>query len=294
MVNEEQLINDQELRNSLAERYDVLEKVKELLLIPNTEFMTVKQVADYYEVGIKAIQSAYTDHKDELNSDGVSIKAHKEFLSILKGDLEKRKGKTTVLFSDGHSIDVPNRGLRVFPRRAILRIGMLLRDSEVAKEVRSQLLNIEEKTSDEIKISDISEEQELALGVGMSFASGNPEAIMIATTKMMNFKNRHIQALEMDNKALAGEILEWKDRAKLNAAVRKLAGIRGVPFATMWNELYRELQYKHHIAVKMRGGTPYIQWIKEEEWKSVLSSFSAICEKYGVSPAETINQNSLK
>jgi len=215
----------------------------------------------------------------------------------MKEYLRRMQVESSVVHRYGFSvgdIDFNNKSNTLLPRRAILRIGMLLRDSEVAKEVRSQLLNIEEKASDEIKISDISEEQELALGVGMSFASGNPEAIMIATTKMMNFKNRHIHALEMDNKALAGEILEWKDRAKLNAAVRKLAGIRGVPFATMWNELYRELQYKHHIAVKMRGGTPYIQWIKEEEWKPVLSSFSAMCEKYGVSPAETINQNLLK
>ena len=293
MVNEEQLIKNRELRDSLAERYDVLEKVKELLLIPNTEFSTIKQTATFYEVGEKAIVSVVNRNKEELESDGL-----KRFNGTkMKEYLRRMQVESSVVHRYGFSvgdIDFNNKSNTLLPRRAILRIGMLLRDSEVAKEVRSQLLNIEEKASDEIKISDISEEQELALGVGMSFASGNPEAIMIATTKMMNFKNRHIHALEMDNKALAGEILEWKDRAKLNAAVRKLAGIRGVPFATMWNELYRELQYKHHIAVKMRGGTPYIQWIKEEEWKPVLSSFSAMCEKYGVSPAETINQNLLK
>jgi len=292
MVNEEQLINDRELRDSLAERYDVLEKVKELLLIPNAEFSTIKQVAAFYEVGEEAIKSIVNRNDDEFISDGLRrLNRQDTHAFLLSCKLQPKSIRGGLKVED---IIFNNRSNTLLPRRSILRIGMLLRDSEVAKEVRSQLLNIEEKVSDEIKISDISEEQELALGVGMSFASGNPEAIMIATTKMMNFKNRHILKLEANNKALAGEILEWKDRAKLNAAVRKLAGIRGVPFATMWNELYRELQYKHHIAVKMRGGTPYIQWIKEEEWKPVLSSFSAICEKYGVSPAETINQNALK
>jgi len=292
MVNEEQLINDRELRDSLAERYDVLEKVKELLLIPNTEFSTIKQVAVFYEVGDEAIKAVVNRNKEELQLDGIMKMTGRETRSFLGGCNLQPHNKRGI-FCIGDST-FNNKSNTLLPRRAILRIGMLLRDSEVAKEVRSQLLNIEEKVSDEIKISDISEEQKLALEVGMSFASGNTEAIMIATTKMMNFKNRHIQALEMDNKALAGEILEWKDRAKLNAAVRKLAAIRGIPFASMWNELYKELQYKHHIAVKMRGGTPYIQWIKEEEWKPVLSSFSAMCEKYGVSPAETINQNLLK
>ncbi|WP_052292924.1 phage antirepressor KilAC domain-containing protein [Desulfofarcimen acetoxidans] len=37
--------------------------------------------------------------------------------------------------------------LTIIPRRAILRIGMLLRDSEVAKTVRSYLLNVEERAS---------------------------------------------------------------------------------------------------------------------------------------------------
>lgn len=34
---------------------------------------------------------------------------------------------------------------------------MLLRDSSVAREVRTQLLNIEEKTSDDVKTEDTSE-----------------------------------------------------------------------------------------------------------------------------------------
>lgn len=41
------------------------------------------------------------------------------------------------------------RGANVFPICAILRIGMLLRDSEIAREIRIQLLNIEEAVTDE-------------------------------------------------------------------------------------------------------------------------------------------------
>lgn len=53
----------------------------------------------------------------------------------------------------------------LFPKRAILRVGMLLRDSEVAKEVRTQLLNIEEHTATEVKTYEIDYEQEV-LGQG--------------------------------------------------------------------------------------------------------------------------------
>ncbi|MCU0097245.1 hypothetical protein N7917_27675 [Bacillus sp. OR9] len=47
---------------------------------------------------------------------------------------------------------------------------MLLRDSEVAKEVRTQLLNIEEHTATEVKIYEIDYEQDLHLKLGQAIA----------------------------------------------------------------------------------------------------------------------------
>lgn len=181
-----------------------------------------------------------------------------------------------------------------FSRRAILRVGMLLRDSEVAKEVRTQLLNIEGKVITDIKIENINEEQRLMLGVGMAYASGNVDAIMKATTEYNGFQNRHIQKLQRDNKGLAGEILTWADRKKLNAGVRQLSSITGIPFGKMWNELYKNLQYKYSICLKQRGGKPYLQWIEESEWGNVLKTFCAICEAYEQSPSEIFQQTTPK
>lgn len=172
----------------------------------------------------------------------------------------------------------------------MLRIRMLLQQSKVAQRVRTALLDIEEKTDNETKTQDITEEQKLALELGMSIASGNVEAITIASGKMMAFKNRHIAKLKNDNKALAGEILSWSDRKKLNAGVRQLAAVTGIPFGNLWNELYKNLQYKYGICVKQRGGTPYIQWIEEEEWECVIKIFCAMCEAYEQSPTEMFQQ----
>ncbi|MGE1009234.1 hypothetical protein [Bacillus cereus] len=61
-------------------------------------------------------------------------------------------------------------GSNIFPKRAILRVGMLLRDSEVAKEVRTQLLNIEEHTAAEVKTYEIDYEQDLHLKLGQAIA----------------------------------------------------------------------------------------------------------------------------
>lgn len=299
-MNETKFIEDRVLRDEAVKHYEVLEKVKELLLIPEMDCMTVEQLAEYYSskdciVTSDGIRKLYSLHQDELDNDGVCIKSYKDFLSGNKFTLEKSsKGKVLLrhdyMDASSYLIEIPNRGIRIFPRRAILRVGMLLRDSNIAKEVRTQLLNIEEKTEPEVKTKDINEEQKLALELGMSIASGNVEAITIASGKMMAFKNRHIAKLQNDNKALAGEILSWSDRKKLNAGVRQLAAITGIPFGNLWNELYKNLQYKYSICVKQRGGTPYIQWIEEEEWESVIKTFCAMCEAYEQSPTEMFQQ----
>lgn len=255
---ETQFIDDRTLRDNSVCHYEVLENVKKLLLIPSFEVMTLKQVADYYEVDPHTVEMICSRNSDELYSDGVCRKKVKDFLNSQHVRAEKSSYTTTFVYDNGLNITMSNGGLKVFPRRAILRIGMLLRDSEVAKEVRTQLLNIEEKTSNETKAQDIDEEQSLMLSVGMAVASGDATAVAVASAKLVEFKNRHIQKLENDNKALAEGILEWKDRNKLNAGIRKLAAVTGIHFSKMWNELYKNLQYKYGICVKQRGGMPYI------------------------------------
>lgn len=284
------IITDRNVRDKCVGHYEVLERVKELFLIPNTDWATQRQVAAYYDVGEKAVETICSRHKDELELDGVTLKSYKEFLNIQNEGIETVIGKTILTISNGETLVIPNRGLRIFTRRAILRIGMLLRDSDVAKEVRTQLLNIEEKTSSETKTQDIDEEQSLMLSVGMAVASGDATTVAVASAKLVEFKNRHIRKLVNDNKALAEGILEWKDRNKLNAGIRKLAAVTGIHFSKMWNELYKNLQYKYGICVKQRGKTPYIQWIDESEWDDVMKTFCAMCEAYEQSPTEMLQQ----
>lgn len=284
MIKEEQLLEKRELREQLASRVEVLEKVKALLLIPQTDFATLKQVAEFYEASEDSIKKIVARHNDELLSDG---------LLRLSGSKTKEKLERDNLsptnfrgYFEVEGIKFSNKSNVMFPRRAMLRVGMLLRDSKIAKEVRTQLLNVEEKTSKEIKIQDIDEEQKLAIEIGMNYVSGNLEQFAISSAKMMAFKNRHIEQLQQDNKALTGEILQWKDRAKMNHAIRKLAGKLHKQIGVVWNELYQNLYYQYSISVKARGGSPYIQHIKENEWGKVIKTFSAICTSNDISPSE--------
>ena len=303
------LLNDKDFRNKYVERYEVLDEVKKLLLLPDNETATVKQIAKYYSsiktneekalgeediiISEETIQKIYQRNKNEFANDGVTIKKANDFLNWTKCPSQKR-GSIKMLFDDGETLILPNTGVKVFPRRAILRIGMLLTGSEVSAEVRTQLLNIEEKVSTEVKIQDINEEQRLMLNIGMAVANGDASAVAMASADLVAFKNRHIEKLQNDNKALAGEILTWNDRNKLNAGVRQLSNVTSVPFGTIWNQLYKNLQYKYGICLKQRGKKPFIQWIEENEWEDVIKTFCAMCEAYGYSPTDIFQQTMPK
>lgn len=286
------VISDRNMRDKCVGHYEVLERVKSLLLLPGTELMSIEQVADYYEVSIDHIKSLYGLNREEIDSDGTEMLPRGFYNGsvINPTSVDNKQTFVTYFFEDGQSVTINNRGLKAFSKRAVLRIGMILQQSNVARRVRDQLLNIEEKASDEVKVQDINEEQRLMLNVGMAYASGNIEAVMKATTEYNAFQNRHIEKLKKDNKALAEGILEWKDRNKLNAGIRKLAAVTGIHFSKMWNELYKNLQYKYGICLKQRGGTPYVQWIKESEWDNVMKTFCAMCEAYKQSPTEMFQQ----
>ena len=128
-MNELALVESYSLRQELCtdSNSSVLEKLGHLVLLKGGDFATVRQIADFYQVPTETIRTVTHRYNKELRSDGYKVISSKEF--------EKFHDET---------FEIPNRGLAIYPRRAILRIGCLLRDSSIAKLVRSYLLNAEE------------------------------------------------------------------------------------------------------------------------------------------------------
>ncbi|WP_164984841.1 hypothetical protein [Ammoniphilus sp. CFH 90114] len=106
--------------NELARKVEVLEKVKALTLLPDGVHVTTQMVADYYEVSFKAIRSIIMRHREELESDGMN---RGQELKEYKDKIQQESFRNVFAH------------LSIFQRRAVLRIGMLLRDSEVAKAI---------------------------------------------------------------------------------------------------------------------------------------------------------------
>ena len=279
---------DKEQRDHYVSRTEVLDKVKNLLLIPGSNGATIQMIADFYEVDLGTAKKCYQRNKDEINSDGSILQKMLEFQKGQNVPFEKSQRYAIFHFMNGVSVYVPNRGVRIFSKRAILRFGMLLRDSSVAKEVRHQLLNcmeviepvqIEQATSDEFQ---------LQMNLANAFYNGSTTEMLSAAKAIFDCQNAHIQALKLENKALAKEILEWDNRTVFTKAVRILSGMMQTTYGKLYNLIYNELLYKHHINLQLRRAhNDYIgnnvDYIREDEWKIVHSVIAALCESHDIS-----------
>ncbi|MDF2790130.1 MAG: hypothetical protein K0S80_3228 [Neobacillus sp.] len=139
MTKSDAFIESKSLRESVIRHTEVLDKVKGLVMLPDDLHITIQLAAEYFEVSDKTIESLIFDNKDELESDGLRVLTGDELSSFKKeSQISSRAGSLTII-----------------PRRAVLRMGMMLRDSEVAKQVRTYLLNLEEATPKRARVKAI-------------------------------------------------------------------------------------------------------------------------------------------
>ena len=113
-------------------------------MIPKLEMTPINWVAEFYDVDQKVIRQLFLRHKEEIEKDGVKSMSGQNVALVLRDVTPvKYYGKSgcEIHISEEKTLMLNNGRRTYFSPRAVLRIGMLLRDSEVAKEVRTQLLN---------------------------------------------------------------------------------------------------------------------------------------------------------
>ncbi|MFE9886821.1 hypothetical protein [Streptomyces scopuliridis] len=138
------LTESRTMRAQTADRVDVLDKVKALSLLPDGIHATTEIVASFYGVGIEAIKSLVKDHRAELTENDYRV---------LRGaDFREFAGSQEDL---ANAFDSKARSVALFTRRTILNVGQLLTESEVARQVRTYLLDVEELATPEQKATAI-------------------------------------------------------------------------------------------------------------------------------------------
>lgn len=119
------LINKEEDRQYIMEnssKNDLVDMLKQYGKV--VDYFTEPMVANFYGVPNKTIKTIATRNEKELESYGYRVYKRSELLKFQLETLE----------------NIPNRGLRLYPIQAVIIIGMMLTESEVAEKLRSDII----------------------------------------------------------------------------------------------------------------------------------------------------------
>ncbi|MEL5957590.1 hypothetical protein AADR41_23010 [Streptomyces sp. CLV115] len=138
MPTEVALLESRALRVEQMERVDVLDKVKSLVMLPDGIHLRTEDVARYFEVSTEVIKKVTQRHRAEVAENGLILMCgaelrefHRDMLSLWNGE------------GVGSYPQAATR-LTLFTRRTVLNVAMLLRDSDIARCVRTYLLDAEQ------------------------------------------------------------------------------------------------------------------------------------------------------
>ncbi|MFJ8440113.1 hypothetical protein [Kitasatospora griseola] len=164
MSMEAALLESRTLRSGLCERTEVLDEVKALVLLPDGLHVTTRMVAEYFGVSEYAVRKMVRRHRPELESNGFTVRKAVDNQDDPANQRDKkslRQVSSSEPTADHPADEGPQpipavdnswggtqrpqgggNGVALYSRRAVLNVAMLLRDSEVARQVRSRLLDM--------------------------------------------------------------------------------------------------------------------------------------------------------
>ena len=264
----------------------ILENVKEILTISETDIVTVKMCAEYFEVNERRIRQIVKEINEELKENGLKVYSKAEFLKEINVPLRNDRqlnGKSILTFKDGTELIFPNRGLILMTKRTVLNIGMLLKNSKVAKELRRRILDIVHDAEDtEIVnnvINEIRTEQEISQDMLQAIMSGDLVKESLLKTELLNLKNKRIEHLEG---IVTNSLTITESKSIINKCIRTIASTKyNNNFGTTWNEFYKLVNYKLNINVKNRNGKGLSKF-SDDEIKEMEIIAKSWCSELGV------------
>jgi hypothetical protein len=115
------------LRSQHFGRVEVLDKVKAMTMLADDVHATTEIVADFFEVDAETVKKVVQRNRPELESNGYRV--------VRGSDIREFEGDNLSL--------TKVRALALFERRTILNLAMLLTGSDVARQVRTLLLDLD-------------------------------------------------------------------------------------------------------------------------------------------------------
>jgi hypothetical protein len=246
--NEQVLLESQTARTSQLEQVEgrteeMLSKAKALHfnVWQGAGIATTGQVAEFYEVPIKTVESALKCHRSEFDSDG---------LKVLRGEDLKLFKLSPEFVTLNFKVTNKARNLTIWNPRSTLRLGYLLRDSAIAKAVRTTSLDFIEKAAPPTQPK--SQAEMLIIYAQEFFA--HDQRLKSVESDVQEIKQIRTDAIEElhqlpPSKEPAPPLTE---RASLRQLVNKWCKATNVDQHTAWTKLYSELYYRDGFSVNVR------------------------------------------
>lgn len=268
MTNNEQVLlesqtarNDQLAQIGTDRAEELLNKAKALHfdVCKGTGIATTEQVAEFYEVPIETVKSAVKYHRCEFDADGLKV----------------WRGKELNLVRLNFNLTSDTKGLTVWNPRSTLRLGYLLRDSAIAKAVRTTSLNSIEQASKPEMPKTTAE----MLVVYAQQMVDQERRIQTVEAKVKQIEQRSIDAAQSLNLLPAPTETSppLTERDSLRQLVNKWCDATNVHQQIAWRKLYTELYYRDGFNVNTR--------MKKGEYKTkldLIASCGKISILYGI------------
>jgi hypothetical protein len=199
---------------------------------------TTEQVAEFYEVPLDTVKSVVKYHRSEFDADGLKVLTGKELSSArLNFNLTNKA-----------------RNLTIWNPRSTLRLGYLLRDSAIAKAVRTTSLDFIEQAAQQTPPKT---QAEITLAHSQQLVD-QERRLKSVESDVQQMKQIRIDAIEElhqlpPSKEPAPPLTE---RASLRQLVNKWCDATHVDQQIAWRKLYTELYYRDgfNVNVRMKSG----------------------------------------
>jgi hypothetical protein len=259
--NEQVLLESQTARSSqLAQLEDraeeLLSKAKALHfnVWQGNGIATTEQVAGFYEVPIKTIETVLQRNREEFNSDELRTITSKELKELKAQTLTMKVCQITEELKPHSGFDLGRytKSLLVWNPRATLRLGYLLRDSPIAKAVRTTSLDFIEQAA---KPKAASPKSQAEITLALAQQQVDQEQRMQAVEARVNqIEQRSIDAIEAINllPVPTESAPPLTERASLRQLINKWCDATNVDQHLAWTKLYTELYYRDGFSVNAR------------------------------------------
>ena len=137
------ILEKEELRQEILNNnrsLNIMDEYKTIATINNMEYETLDRVAKYFEVDYECMRVLIQRHKDELIKNGLLILNGSKTREILVENKMLFTNYRGYFIADNRKF--ANKSNILVNKRCFLNMAMLLRDSRVAQDIRSKILDI--------------------------------------------------------------------------------------------------------------------------------------------------------